>query len=180
MESDALSGDVAAARALLSQMETDAERLTRLKREAERLELALARRRAALDALAPALPAPLRAEVARRAAALGREADRLTTRRAATAHRALVELLAAWERPIITVAEAQACLQAQGHATGARTYASGALAALQSKGHVAKAGRAVYRINRAHPEMVALRLEALEREMEAWEMDEEMEAREAE
>jgi hypothetical protein len=177
MESDALSGDVAAARALLSQMETDAARLVRLKREAERLELALARRQAALDALAPTLPDALRAEVARRAGALRREADRLATRRASTAHQALVELVAAWERPIITVAEAQACLEAQGHATGARTYASGTLAALQSKGYVAKAGRAVYRINRGHPDIAALRLAALEREMAGWDGDAALEER---
>ncbi len=164
IQPSAQSGAVAAAHALLAQIEADAEALTALRRQTEARTLSRLRAEAALEALAPALPRAEADAALARLSAARREADALALRRASTAHAGLVELLAAWDKPLISVAEAQGTLEAQG-LVQTRAYASGALKALCARGYVAKAARGLYRINRMHPDMVGLRLSALEREL---------------
>lgn len=73
----------------------------------------------------------------------------------------LLAMLAGWERPILHVLDVQTHLADRGHGV-VRGYASKALSRLVARGVVQKTAHERYRVIRTHPELVALRLAALE------------------
>lgn len=148
-----------AAALLLARLEAETAALARLRGEMERAELSRRRIEAALDALAPALP-PERARDAAARMAACRKGPRAEAQRPAP-HAAILDMLAQREPPRVTVGDVQEALLAQGFALF-RTYAAKALTRLAAHGVVRKTARGRYRVNRTHPEIVALRLRALE------------------
>ncbi|SEA30958.1 hypothetical protein [Rubrimonas cliftonensis] len=166
---DAAAPDAAArisesAELMLAQVEEETARIARLKRQAEAAELARHRLEAALESLAPALPKP-QADALRRRLLAARRGERAPmAARAEAPLAAIMELLANWERRVIAVADAQDHVLDRGFAMK-RTYAAQVLQRLAAQGLVAKTGRGRYRIIRTHPDLVALRLAALEREL---------------
>jgi len=152
---------------LLEQLEAETGAMHRARRAAEAHDLARLRLEAALDALAPALRRHEAEAMRRRIRACRVEADRILRPRAAGAQTALMDLLAGWARPSITVAEVQNTLIAQGFSPK-RTYAASALANLERQSVVRKTGRGAYAVNRTHADIVRRRLAALEDAMD-WE-----------
>jgi len=153
-----------AARALLTDLEAEARRMAALRRALETARAARGRVEAALEALLPALSPPMAAEARRGLTAARREAEAVEARRRDGPQAALLDLLALTDRPTVGVGEAQDWLEAQGLDIR-RTYAAGALHHLAGLGVVHRVRRGKYRINRTHPDLVALRLRALEADM---------------
>ena len=156
------------ARALLDQLEHETRVLERLRRQADAAELVRLRLEQALDALMPALP-EAEAQAARQRMRAARRGEHTAASRAHAAPTAeILTLLAGWTKPAILVGEVQHHLVLRGYALR-RTYAAGALTSLAAQGVAHKTGRGRYRINRSHPELMALRLAALEAELQGLE-----------
>jgi hypothetical protein len=146
---------------LLGQMEAETARILPLRRETEAAELARLRLEAALEALSPALPREAADALRARLRAARKQTDGPQTAKADGPYGAIMGLLAAWERPVVEVRDAQQHVLDCGYAMK-RTYAAQVLKRMTGKGLVQKVAHGQYRIVRTHPELVALRLAALE------------------
>ena len=162
MTDPAPGGTAEAVRLLLAELEATVALEHDLNRRARAAELARKRLTASLDPAISAL-GPVEAERLRpRLLSAVNAQPLIKARKARTRFQALVEYLAANSGEVVKVAEITTHLERSGFCDLPAGYASDTLRRLEGLGLVAKVRYARYRVNEAHPEIIALHLRALE------------------
>lgn len=151
---------------LLDELESETRRLTHLHDKLAECRSLRVRLAEGVRAVLPTLPAGDAQAAFDRLRGLERSGDVSRRRAARRDQQAVLTLLASWPHATIAVADVQERLSERG-LEPRRTYAAGALAHLAKQGMCARTARGRYRIDKTHPELVALRLAALEAELRA-------------